>query len=108
MGICRQRLWRPHWCQDQDWTATDVEQKEDAVYREGPGLEHKYDVILKADANILVMDSPQKLVDFTETYKILGKEIRTNDPYINWKIVKAHYDGILISPYQQSMRYKYV
>lgn len=98
----------PHWCQDQDCSATDVEQEEDAVYREGPGLEHKYDVTFKADANILVMDSPQKLIDFTETYKIVGKEIRQNDPYINWKIVKAYYDGILISPYHRSMRYKYM
>lgn len=70
------------------------------------GLTYGYKVQLKANANILVIDTAQKLIDFTEKYK----EIKDRPVWaatISWDTVYCLYDGILISPYHYQIRLKY-
>jgi hypothetical protein len=57
--------------------------------------EHEYEVVLH-DSNILVLDTPKKILEFGREYRI-GESI-------DWPRLAKTHDGIEISPYQWSLR----
>lgn len=59
-------------------------------------------VELDSKANILLLNSIIKILEFQEKY---GEKPYDVDPmHINWQRVKDDYDGIIIAPYQWSLR----
>jgi hypothetical protein len=78
--------WRS-WCEGEQWGLG--------------GLKHVVEVTLKPDANVLVIDTPEKLEAFNARFG-------GSDPYdlrsIKWGQVKALYDGMIIAPYQWQHR----
>jgi hypothetical protein len=84
------------WCKEQEF----------ALER----LTCKYRVILKKEANILYLDTEDKIYDMHIKYpcnkgslsKLLGFDDDTNE--IDWLKVKSEYQGIIISPYQWECR----
>lgn len=65
-------------------------------------LKHASEVTLKPDANVLVIDTTDKLVAFDAKFR------KTLDPLtirnIDWPKVKELYDGLIIAPYHWSHR----
>lgn len=81
------------WCSDQEF----------ALH----GLKHetKFKVNLE---NILILDTPKKILDFNKKYqfnpfKRLNQGRRIIN-YINWEEVQKNYSGIIITPYQWTLR----
>ena len=68
------------------------------TWADGPG----FLVTLRGDANLLVLDTPERMRDFTRAY-------RHHDPllkgWIEWKPVVAAFDGILLNPYDNELRW---
>ena len=65
----------------------------------------RHEVQLTKDANILHLKTPLEIMDFHAEYNIdllPGSPMRTK--YINWQAVSETYDGIIIAPYQWSLR----
>ena len=72
--------------------------KEETSWAETRGaLNHKADVILKCDANILWITNEQELRDFHAARGKIHPIIRSQ--YINWQSISLDYDGIVIAPY---------
>jgi hypothetical protein len=65
------------------------------------GLKHVYEVTLKPDANVLVVDTLEKLDAFHTLYAL-------KDPFeyraVDWSVLKRIHDGIIIAPYQYERR----
>ncbi len=78
-------------------------------------LRHKYSVVIAPDAKILHLKTPQEI-------QLFSLEYAANDPLdfsrrsplhyqhayiykISWKKIKEKYDGIIIAPYQHSLRF---
>jgi len=69
------------------------------------GLERlalKWKINLKQDSNILLIDNPYSLLEFGEEYR---GEPSYHGLNINWQRVATLYNGILITPYQHSLRF---
>jgi len=77
----------PEWCRSEEFR---VEH-----------LETKHYVILNEDANILTLNTVEKIRDFHNQY-VSG--LYGVLDHINWKAVSETYDGIIIAPYQWSIR----
>lgn len=72
-------------------------------------LKYKHRVYLKPDAKILLLDTPAKLVEFTEMYRSNHPKSanRVDSDYtydLDWAAVARKYQGIIISPYRYDMR----
>ena len=81
----------PEWCRAEDFNLAN--------------LEYRFKVELAPEANLLVIDSPLDLLDFTKQH---GKPIIPghSGSYqgIDWPTLAKSYDGIIIAPYQWSCR----
>jgi hypothetical protein len=70
---------------------------------------YRFEVTVSDDANILVLDTVDKLLAFSELYN--GAEPFPGQPdtgirsVIDWPQVAEDFQGILISPYQWDLRY---
>lgn len=79
------------WCQSEQWGEET--------------LTHACDVSLKDDANILYIRTASELNEFTEQYKRVDSlDAELDITRIDWPRVMPEYDGIIITPYQWSMR----
>lgn len=77
------------WCKDNDFR---VEK-----------LKYKTEIILKPCANILIIDTLDKLDAFHNEYD------GDNDRFgLAWPLVAERYDGIIISPYRHERRLQYL
>ena len=80
---------------DQTWK-TWCESEEFSLHR----LKYKHRLELSEDANLLLLNTSKKMLDFTKNY---GKGLLTKIPrylnYVNWPEVVKIYDGIAIYPY---------
>lgn len=67
---------------------------------------HAAEIILSPTTNILYLETPQAIEEFTETYGVLDPIIGhiLDSKAINWPIVAENYQGIIIAPYQWSKR----
>jgi len=72
-----------------------------------PTKQYRYRVILKDYANILVIDTMSKLLEFTDEFRSKQKHNFYDESswYLSWKNVAMQYDGIVISPYQRDARF---
>lgn len=60
--------------------------------------QHAYTVNLTPAAKILKITTPEELVEF-------DRQFRSADAYyVDWQSVAAHWQGVIISPYQWSLR----
>ena len=66
-------------------------------------LKFKHIVSLKDTANILLLDSIEKMRRFTNKYKS-EKEWETSGTRIDWEVVCRAYGGLIITPYFHSLR----
>lgn len=94
----------PSWCIDNEF----------ATYT----LKHVSEVTLAPDANVLMLDTVDAIVDFHDSLSVedtsgwlphtrLGKEYVWKSRPIDWTPITDLYDGIIIAPYQWSCRMKY-
>lgn len=69
-------------------------------------LEVSYEIILKEDAKILHLKTPEEITEFTKLYPLKTRDWDAEwDTYqLQWEEVKAKYQGIIISPYQWDCR----
>jgi hypothetical protein len=67
-------------------------------------MKHVSEVILKSDANVLLIDTVEALDAFNSRY---GKEVHGMRS-IDWSAVKAAYDGLVIAPYHWSRRHDFI
>lgn len=68
---------------------------------------HRHRVTLVPDHGVLVLDTPIALLRFTDTYGADSRDGRFGYSYmdfIQWSKVAADYPGIIIAPYQWSLR----
>lgn len=65
-------------------------------------LKHVAEVILKPDANVLVIDTVEKLDAFNARFRKVKDDFEVRN--INWPAVKELYDGLVIAPYHWSRR----
>lgn len=65
-------------------------------------LKHVSEVTLKPDANVLLIDSPEKLLAFNARFRREDDNLAIRN--IAWGKVKALYDGLIIAPYQWKHR----
>ncbi len=98
------------------WAQWCYDNEQDQFYKR---LKYKYDVVLYPHAKILVLDSAEKIVTFSHQYRDHNVEKQKPQSYfsttkrdlfdtvIDWKTLKSQYDGIIISPYQDSVRLQY-
>lgn len=63
--------------------------------------QYRYNVELKKSANILSLDTAEKITQFTARYSV---DVMT----IAWNLLYAEYDGIIISPYQETSHFEHV
>jgi hypothetical protein len=76
------------WCNDNDFD--DLTKK------------YHYQVNLKQDSGILLLNSNDAILDFTKRYSLAAP---TSDFHaINWSAVTKEYSGILITPYSWELR----
>lgn len=94
----------PSWCTDNEFH-TD-------------GLTHAHTVELAPDANVLMLDTVDAMVDFHDRFSVedtgwlpprhtFSEEYVWKSRPIDWTPITALYDGIIIAPYQWSCRMKY-
>lgn len=82
--------WRA-WCEEQDFHTH--------------ALENVHEVTLRADANVLLIESASALDEFTGAFsEPLPKAGPYALTYIRWHRVAALWSGIIIAPYQWSRR----
>lgn len=70
-------------------------------------LKLRYRVTLKDPARLLWITEPHELIEFTERYDkpvVLGSLGARVGRYIDWPRVAADYPGMVIAPYQWSLR----
>lgn len=69
-------------------------------------LKYSYELVLKSDACILHLTTPEEIFEFTKKYRLRTREFDDEwDTYqLEWKEVKKIYQGIIISPYQWPCR----
>lgn len=77
----------PSWCQGEEWGTE--------------SLAHVTEVTLEPDANILLLDSHDMLAAFDRRY---GNGDQHDCRSIRWSEVRALYGGVIIAPYQWSLR----
>lgn len=80
------------WCEGENWRLD--------------GLTHAYEVALKPDANVLVIDSLAKLDAFNTLYGT--PEVYPRYPGISWEKVMAMHDGLIIAPYRWERRHDFM
>jgi len=70
------------------------------------GLRFEHEVILKDKNNILYLNTPEEIINFSKLYKDTDEvSLRLRrEGYIDWSKVKRDYQGLIISPYQWSCR----
>lgn len=78
----------PTWCRSEDWGVA--------------SLAHRTALRLVGGHRVLTLDTPAALAHFTDVY---GRPTTPEFLYIDWPRVAASWDGLLIAPYQWSMRY---
>ena len=64
--------------------------------------QYRYSVTLSDNANILYLRTPNALLSFTEKFDSSEKWLRNSG--IDWPRVASKYQGIIIAPYQWSLR----
>lgn len=69
-------------------------------------LKHSYEILLKEDARILHLKTPEEIFEFTKKYplRIRGWDADSDTYQLEWFEVKKKYQGIIISPYQWPCR----
>lgn len=67
-------------------------------------IEYEYDVKVKKNSSILHLKTLDELKLFNETFA--EEKLHFLSKMINWIDVSKYFDGIIISPYQWSYRYK--
>lgn len=67
----------------------------------------EHEVRLAPQANILLIDSPGKMLSFSQEYgmQVFPSEKRNS---IEWERLYAEYDGIIIAPYQWQFRHSMI
>jgi len=112
-GVERQHPFKPHglWVSDDDcednWHAWCMSKK----FNLGT-LTHVHSVEMTPGANVRILSSAAELEQFTETFRRsdMGKfppsygDNRRNIFIIDWDLVRAKYDGLIITPYIWSKR----
>lgn len=79
------------WCEDEEFR------------REN--LEYETKFIVEDDTHFLVIDTVEKLLKFTDKYKLpFGIDTINSSMFLDWLRVRNEYTGILITPYQYSLR----
>lgn len=79
------------WCEDEHFGGTDHP--------------HVYEVALRPDDNVLIIDSELELIRFDERYSKEPEEYEwLRGHCIDWPKVAEEYHGIIISPYQWGQR----
>lgn len=67
-------------------------------------LKYRYEIELNDSPNILMLKSPEEIADFSHSW--MKAAYRISDYFaIPWNEVKEKYDGLIITPYQWSMRH---
>jgi hypothetical protein len=66
-------------------------------------LVNRYRVVLNEPNEILIIRTPEALLEFTDKYRATDGT-GMFDQWINWVEVAKRYPGIIISPYQFSLR----
>jgi hypothetical protein len=77
--------WR-EWCEAEGWNLD--------------GLTFKTEFALTPEANVLIIDTPEALIEFDAKYATGSAYIAR----IDWSVVAEQYDGIIITPYQWEHR----
>jgi hypothetical protein len=68
-------------------------------------LAHEYEVIIEPNSNILIIDSTEKIISFSEKFRADSIEFGSENCFrIDWINVKKEYQGIIISPYRWDCR----
>ena len=67
-------------------------------------LSYKYHVELGSCANLLILDTVSKMYEFNKRYLVYYEEPVLRSLAICWQQVALDYQGILIAPYQWSLR----
>lgn len=78
------------WCDEQQWNLS--------------SLVHRTDFVVLDNSQWLVLDNAQKILEFTREFKIPDEKFAVLRS-IDWARVQKEYAGILISPYQWSLRF---
>ena len=68
-----------------------------------PRLTHRTEVVLRPGANVLHLDEPGALIAFTRLYQRVVHGISFCAP-IDWVAVARDYSGLVIAPYQWTLR----
>ena len=80
---------------DDDWTAWCVVEL----------LKHANEVVLNSNANVLLIDTTEKLDAFNARFRCANDDLDLRN--INWSAVKNLYDGLIIAPYQWERRHTF-
>lgn len=80
----------PSWCRSEMWNVE--------------SLENRAVVELDPAANVLMLETPFAMLEFHTKYEKPSAERYWNKGYIDWSAVAKDYDGIIIAPYQWSLR----
>ncbi len=69
-------------------------------------LKYAYEIILKQDANILHLKTPEEIREFSRKYPLKTRDwdAEHGTYQLRWDVVKKEYQGIIISPYQWDCR----
>jgi len=69
-------------------------------------LRFSYEIVLKPEAKILILKTPEEIYSFTQKYplKLRGYDADSDTHQLNWNEIKREYQGIIISPYQWECR----
>lgn len=65
-------------------------------------LEYAHEIQILPTANILYLTTPEEVRDFATLYDT------GHFDHIDWDLLKTIYDGIIISPYHQDIRFEYL
>ncbi len=65
-----------------------------------------YEIIISENSNILILQSPEQIFEFTKKYPFKTRYFDSeHDTYqLDWNKVKSKYQGIIITPYQWDCR----
>ncbi len=69
-------------------------------------LRFSYEIVLKPEARILILKTPEEIYSFTKKYPLKLREYDADSDthQLNWNEIKNEYQGIIISPYQWDCR----
>ena len=65
--------------------------------------QNQFRVTLAEDANVLMLDSDDAILKFTDEYVAL--ELGYGTYAVDWRAVASRYQGIIVAPYQWGLRY---